>query len=43
MPRRAREIEIGVSLHITQSSNIFREEEDIEFCICQFQKYKKKF
>lgn len=47
MPRKAREIEVGTPMHVTQRGNerqsIFREDEDKEFYIYQFQKYKKKF
>ena len=47
MPRQAREIEIGVPLHITQRGNerqdIFRDDEDKAFYIYNFQKYKKRF
>jgi len=47
MPRQAREIEVGVPMHVTQRgnerNNIFRCDEDKEFYIRNFIFYKKKF
>ena len=47
MPRQAREIEVGVPMHVTQRGNerknIFRCDEDKEFYIRNFIFYKKKF
>tara|TARA_B100001121_G_scaffold240155_1_gene214134 strand:- start:442 stop:1038 length:597 start_codon:yes stop_codon:yes gene_type:complete len=47
MPRQAREIEVGVPMHVTQRGNerknIFRCDQDKEFYIRNFIFYKKKF
>jgi putative transposase len=47
VPRKAREIEVNVPVHVTQRGNnrqdIFHDEEDKEFYILNFQLYKKKF